>query len=167
MRGNWLAGGLAAVFAVLGMAACSDVNCSSQGSSYANYVFADRLDSTVSLLDTLSVGTTMLNGKDTVLLNRLIGAKEMSLPVSSSLAEDTLYFYFFRRNQLDTLWIRHSNVPYFSSPECGISVAHSVEGVRYTRHFIDTVQILNKEISAKSVQNFKIRFNVLATDTEW
>lgn len=152
--------------------ACSDINCTTGTSTYANYLFKDRNDSTLRFIDTLSVGTTSLAGHDTVLLNRLIGDTAMSLPVSSSLTADTLYlFYFWRQSDpvraLDTLIIKHSNIPHFTSPECGISVTHAIEDISYTKNFIEDIQILNKDVSANTAYNFKIRFNVLATDTIW
>lgn len=152
--------------------ACSDINCTMGSAAYANYLFKDRNDSTLRFIDTLSVGTTTLGGRDTVLMNRLIGDTAMSLPMSSSLTADTLYLFYFWRQQnparaLDTLIIKHSNVPHFSSPECGIYVSHAIEDITYTKNFIEDIQILNKDVSANTAYNFKIRFNVLATDTIW
>lgn len=152
--------------------ACSDINCTAGSSAYANYLFKDRNDSTLRFLDTLSVGTRSLDGHDTVLMNRLIGDTAMSLPVSSSLTADTLYFFYFwrqanLRKAFDTLVIKHTNIPHFTSPECGISVTHNIEDISYTKNFIEDIQILNKNVSANTAYNFKIRFNVLATDTVW
>lgn len=169
--------GLCALFVVVllmttGFTACSDINCTSSSSSYANYLFKDRNDSTLRFLDTLSVFTTTLSKRDTVLMNRLSGDTAMALPVSSSLTADTLYFFYFWRKDnlkeaLDTLIIKHTNIPHFSSPECGITVTHAVEDIHYTKHFIEEIQILNKDVSANTAYNFKIRFNTLATDTIW
>lgn len=161
-------------FLLLGIVvtACSDINCTSSSSAYANYVFKDRNDSTLRFIDTLSVGTTSLAGHDTVLLNRLIGDTAMSLPVSPSLTADTLYlFYFWRQanplQAFDTLIVRHTNVPRFTSPECGLTVAHTIEDVSFTKNFIQDIQLLNPDVSANTAYNFKILFNVLATDTVW
>lgn len=156
----------------IAVSGCSDINCVSSSASYANYLFKDKNDSTLRFLDTLSVGTRTLFGRDSVLMNRLIGDTAMSLPVSSSLTSDTLYFfYFWRQNNLkealDTLIVEHSNIPHFTSPECGISVTHSIKNVKYTKHFIEDIQILNNDVSSTTAYNFKIRFNVLATDTIW
>lgn len=155
-----------------GVTACSDINCSSSSSSYANYLFKDRNDSTLRFIDTLTVFTKTLGKRDTVLMNRLVGDTAMALPVSSSLSADTLYFFYFWRQAnpkeaFDTVVIQHTNIPHFSSPECGISVTHAVSDIQYTKHFIEEIQILNKNVSANTAYNFKVRFNTLATDTIW
>lgn len=156
----------------VGFSACSDINCTSSSASYANYLFKDRNDSTLRFLDTLSVFTTTLSGRDTVLMNRLVSDTAMALPVSYSLTADTLYFfYFWRKNNLkealDTVVVEHTNIPFFSSPECGISVTHAIQKVNYTKHFIEEIQLLDKNVSANTAYNFKIRFNALATDSVW
>ena len=111
---------------------------------YSKYV----LDGEVTTLqDTLTVITTRNDGKY-VMLNKLINQSEFVLPVSYGLPEDTLFFMLTNSNsntRIDTVRLRKTSVPHFESVDCSPTYFHTINGVNWTRHAIDSI-IISKTI---------------------
>ena len=84
-------------------------------------------------------------------------AEEFSLPVSYNQDEDVLYFYTGLLK--DTVWMQKTNRPHFESTDCGLNYFHTITGIRYTRHAIDSIVINHKDINYDaSPKHFHIYF---------
>lgn len=121
---------------------CSTIDCPLNNTVFANY----KLQGPVTTLpDTLTISTTRMDGMDTVLINRQVNTDSFTLPVSYGQPEDVLYFHTGRLR--DTVWIEKTNQPHFESVDCGLNYFHTITGVRFTRHAIDSIVINHNEVN--------------------
>ncbi|MFC2759113.1 DUF6452 family protein [Hallella multisaccharivorax] len=134
------------IAALLG--ACSTVDCPLNNTVYTNYVLRGPVRT---LPDTLTISTRTGNGADSVLINKQVNTDSFSLPVSYTRNEDVLVFQ--TNHLLDTISIEKTNIPHFESVDCGVNYFHTITGVKFTRHAIDSVVIhhnsVNYDVSQK------------------
>ena len=82
---------------------------------------------------------------DSTLYNNQKGLSELYLYLRS---DTTITQYSIRWHEMtDTLTIFHTNLYNFISMACGCVVDHELIDVAYTRNFIDTVSISNRNVS--------------------
>lgn len=135
----------------LAVSACSTVDCPLSNRVYATYRLAGAVDT---LKDTLTVCTprTIDNaGDDTVLINRLTLTDSLALPMSYQRDEDMLLFNLTKQGTgntvTDTVWVAKKNEPHFESVDCNPAMFHTITGVRYTQHAIDSIKINNNKVT--------------------
>ena len=104
--------------------------------------------------DTLTV-KLVVNGNDSIIINQLAGASELQLPVSYTHECDTLVFEY-SENFNDTLYVEHSNIPFFISTDCGMAMYHHVTGLRHTNNLIDSAAINESLIDFNWHENIKL-----------
>lgn len=97
--------------------------------------------------------------KTGTLINRKTGARNMELPLSYTAEEDTFYIIYSQRLS-DTLYVKHTNLPYFTSMDCGTVMHYKLTEVNATNHLIDSVQIVAPEVTNSLKENVKIYFTV-------
>ena len=57
------------------------------------------------------------------------------------------------------MWVTKTNEPHFESVDCGLNYFHTLTGVRFTRHAIDSVVINQKSVNYDvSPKHFYIYF---------
>ena len=140
-----------ATIAALVLSACSSVDCPLNNSIYATFRLAGDV---ATLDDTLTVATQRRidnAGEDTVLVNRLTKADSLSLPLSYQRDEDQFLFSLAETGTAtvttDTVWIAKDNEPHFESVDCPPAMFHTINGVRFTRHAIDSIKINNNKVT--------------------
>lgn len=139
---------------IIMMGACSSIDCPLNNVVYTNY----ELEGPVQTLpDTLTITTQREDGFDSVLINQQVNTDSFSLPISYGRPEDILYF---QTNHLhDTVWVQKTNEPHFESVDCGLNYFHTITGVRFTRHAIDSIVIHQNHVSYDVTQkHFYIYF---------
>lgn len=94
-----------------------------------------------------------------ILINRMYGAESIQLPLSYSTQEDT-FFLMYSQKLIDTLWVKHQNMPYFTSMECGSVMHYVLLDIQSTNHLIDSIKILNPNINNVLKENVKIYYTV-------
>lgn len=99
----------------------------------------------------------MVNGHDSIVVNHVTNAKELTLPVSYTSECDTVILSFFD-NYCDTLYIGHSNIPIYQSMECGVIMHHRLTGTEYTANIIDSMAINNANVNFDYNENIKLYF---------
>ena len=99
----------------------------------------------------------MINGRDSIVVNHIQGAKEVSLPVSYAKECDTVIFSYEGRTT-DTLYVQHTNIPIYQSMECGVIMHHKLTGTAHTRNLIDSMAIKSAEINFNPNENIKLYF---------
>ena len=104
--------------------------------------------------DTLTV-KLVVNGNDSIIVNRLVGASELQLPICFTQECDTLVFEYSGADN-DTLYIEHTNIPYFVSSDCGMAMYHHVTGLRHTNNLIDSAAINEPLIDFDWHENIKL-----------
>ena len=140
---------IAAVFG-----ACSSVDCPLNNTVYTNYVLRGPVDT---LQDTLTISTTTSDGSDSVIINKQVNTDSFSLPMSYFRDED---IFVMQTNTLfDTITVQKTNTPHFESVDCGVNYFHTITGIRYTRHALDSVVIHNNSVNYDvSQKHFYIYF---------
>ena len=136
--------------------ACSSIDCPIETKVVVYYSVPDTLR-----YDTLTVTTRKAGGKDTTLLNRLVGNVSFSLPVSYSQPEDTLVFHIADTLGVvttDTVWMKKDNIPHFESVDCAAHFFHRITDIRSTHSGIDTLFIVNPSVTYETTGNLQIHF---------
>ena len=158
---KWL---YAAVIVLVGfsfhlVSSCTTIDCPVHNVVSVQYAVRDKDGKELLLKDSLSVVTTRLDGQqiditallssNNVTLNKLIGQSSFSLPVSYSHPEDILFFCFKNTEKLvvDTVWIKKNDFPHFESVDCSAAFFHELTDVRYTRHAIDSLVLINTSVN--------------------
>ena len=99
----------------------------------------------------------MVNGRDSIVVNHIQGTKQLTLPMSYTQECDTVILSY-SNDVTDTLYVRHSNIPFYQSMECGVIMHHKLLGASHTDNFIDSVAITNADINFGNNENIKIYF---------
>lgn len=153
---------LALSAAAVVLAACSTLDCPMNSRVAAKYKLAGAV---ATLTDTFTVSTTRTggDGNDTILVNRLTATDSLSLPMSYSLAADTLYFTLTQEGSgiatTDTVRVEKTNMPHFEAVDCTPSMFHEITGIGYTRHNIDSIKVnYNKVTNNDAKAHFLIYF---------
>lgn len=99
----------------------------------------------------------MVNGKDVIMINHITEADEVSLPMSYTQECDTVIFHY-DDGLCDSLYVSHTNAPYYLSMECGTVMYHQLEGLKHTNVWIENATIVNKNVNFEGNENIKIYF---------
>lgn len=99
----------------------------------------------------------MINGRDSIVVNYVTNAKELTLPMSYTSECDTVLLNFFDRYR-DTLYIGHSNIPIYQSMECGVIMHHRLTNTASTGYMIDSMVIKESNVNFDKNENIKIYF---------
>lgn len=156
------------VVASVVLTACETLSCPLNNIVEAHFGFyAARYDTltgkfqpgqAVSLLETLTITAC---GTDSILINKITGAKQVQLPVSYYRDADTLVFKITNANGssgTDTICFQKTNKEHFDEPSCPVNIFHEITGVHYSRNYIDTLVISNRGINYDGLENLQIYF---------
>lgn len=155
-----------AVCAVTGIStSCSeDTDCSMEGRRmiYCKFYTIDPDNPTVVLKDTLDSLTITALGTDSIILNNQKKVTMLSLPLRFT--KDTTVFvlhYDYKRRPLytDTLYVAHTNVPYFQSIDCGYLMEQTIKKATFSETEIDSLFIANNEAASYETENIKLFFH--------
>lgn len=152
---------IVATIAIMLIAAGCDngYDCALNNTSYNNmgfYTNEDGNDTPYTFPTPLTV-SLMVNGEESVAVNHITDAHNVSLPMSYTQSIDTVVFHY--ENALtDSLYITHSNTPFYQSMECGTLMFHKIEDVRHTNVWIDATEVINQNVNFEGHENIKIYF---------
>ena len=136
------------------LAACDSIDCTLYNTvSLACSFYSEG--QAVKLTDTLTVSAL---GTDSILVNSLIGASKLELPLSYSQDADTLVLRIYGEEYdlSDTLWVEKTNTPHFESPDCPTTMFYQIKSVRHTSTFIDSVTITRNLVDYDQTENIRI-----------
>jgi hypothetical protein len=135
---------------VVWLTACSTIDCPVENTVSVQYEIRDKAGKELAITDSLSIISTRQDG-DYVVLNRLSDKSSFSIPISYAYPEDVLYFCFKNLDNdsivVDTVCIEKDDFPHFESVDCNASFFHEITNVQYTRHYIDSLVLLNKSVT--------------------
>lgn len=130
------------------------------------YVYEGAYDTLTSLypIDTLTADkgyhlVLQVTREEELILNRKTGATGLEVPFSYTATTDT-FFLRYSAQVRDTLWVTHENLPYFTSMDCGTVMHYKLTDVKSTHHLIDSLEIVNKDVTNNLKTNVKIYFSV-------
>ncbi len=149
-----------AMLCIMAMAACDKgYDCELNNTSYDNigfYTIEDGKEEPYTYPSPLTV-SLMVNGEDQIMENHLFDAGEVSLPMSYTYDCDTVIFHY-DDGLRDSLYITHTNEPYYQSMECGTLMFHKLEELKHTNVWIEDAVIVNKNVNFEGHENIKIYF---------
>ena len=136
----------------------SGYECGIEKTSYNRIKFynidENNIENEYKFPDVLTV-SLVVNGKDSIVVNHLSNAGDLKLPMSYTQECDTVVFSY-ENNATDTLFVKHENIPFFISMECGLAMYHRLLGVTHTNAFIDSVAIINDYVNFEYNENIKL-----------
>ncbi|MBR3455938.1 MAG: hypothetical protein IKH26_11500 [Bacteroidaceae bacterium] len=95
---------------------------------------------------------------DSILINQVVNASHLELPMAYFNKADTLVFDYFNLMNNDTIYIDHDNMPQVNLPECGSYMFHRITGVKNTNAAIDKLEITNPNVNYERKENIRIHF---------
>lgn len=148
---------------LLTMVGCESIDCTLNNIVACKVGFYDsESGSAIAFSDTLTVTAT---GTDSVLLNRAVGVKSVSLPMSYDKEADTLSYRLYNsQTGLDlqlVMRVEKTNTPHFESPDCPTTMFHQLQSVTYDTHhhtFVDSIVIANPLVNYDATEHIKIYF---------
>lgn len=137
-------------------------NLNEYNKSYVYYNDTDTITSTTPIDSLLEKGyqqSVVTKRKQYVLLNQKPSAGKLELPLSFTAVRDTFFLRYSAR-LADTIWVEHQNLPYFSSMDCGTVMHYKLTEIASTHHLIDSIQIVNSEVTNTLKENVKIYYTL-------
>lgn len=151
---------IAILFVITGIIACDKgYDCSLNNTAYNKlgfYTKSEGTESTYNHPGPLNI-SLMIYGKDSLMINHLTDASEISLPMSYTQDYDTIILHY-EDNFNDSLFVRHTNSAYYQSMECGTLIQHKIEEIHSTNVWIDSIAITNQNVNFNGNENIKIYF---------
>lgn len=115
------------------LSGCDDTGCTLYNSTLCHISFYSELGLATVLEDTLTVYAV---GAETPVYNMGVNLYTLKVQLSYYKDIDTLLYEHWMGtadepapHQVDTLFIRKSDMPHFESPDCGVAMFHEIEEV--------------------------------------
>lgn len=86
----------------------------------------------------------------------------MSVPLSYT--DQTTYVIHYTETMRDTIVLKHKNIPFISDIECPAMMLYEVESMRYTTNALDSVKLVNPEITNEERINFNIYYRASSAE---
>lgn len=145
----------------LAVAGCSSINCPLNNSVAAVWRF------TPTLSGSLTVSTFLRNDETSTLINQQSAADSLSIPLSYTADTDTFDLTLETddgQTLVDQIRISKTNVQHFESIECSPAVFHQITGVESDGEFVDSVAIINPNVTFSTVGAHIIVYTSLGSD---
>lgn len=155
-----MAGIVAALCCIVCSSCDSGYDCSLNNIAYNRIHFYTTneygIESAYKYPEALTV-SMMVNGRDSIVVNHISNASELTLPVCYTSNCDTIVFNY-ASGITDTLYVGHDNIPFYQSMECGVIMHHSLTGAEHTGNYIDSMAINSTIVNFDNNENIKIYF---------
>lgn len=143
---------------------CGESECPLTTTSYAHFDFLDsKTHAAVGFTQGVTVtGISQVDGEtlEDTLFN--LAQSSMSLPLSYT--DRTTYVMHYSETLRDTIEVTHKNIPFVSDIECGTLMHYHVEGLRYTTNALDSVVLINPEITHEERKNFNVYYRTAESE---
>lgn len=96
--------------------------------------------------------------KDSLLNDTLFNKPTTSMSLPLSYNTSTTYVIHYTNSMRDTIMLQYSNIPFLDNIDCGTIMFHKVNSISYTTHVLDSITIVNKDISNEEKSNFNIYY---------
>lgn len=156
------------VLALLFLGACNDAGCLDNRTSVPLIRFYNKNKPTEQLsIDSISVrGIGQV--RDSFLLDSVSKISQLKLPLRDGV-DSTQYIirYNWRTNinhRLDdTLTFYYQSYPYFASLDCGCMFNYTLDSIKFTYHFFDSIAVVKPLIDNQNAENIQLFYPVSAT----
>ena len=142
------------ILLIVAVVSCTNIDCPVQNSVMTTYGLRKSGSGEVDTMgiDTMWVRLKRVDHTDTLLINRLCGAKatNFQIPISYTQPEDSICTTVV--DTIGTVWrdtivIKKDNMPHFESVDCQASYFHTITAVSSTHGIIDSIVINNPYVS--------------------
>ena len=89
---------------------------------------------------------------------------ESYMTVPLSYTDRTTYVIHYTETMRDTIELKHKNRPFVSDIECPAMMFFEVESMRYTTNALDSVKLVNPEITNEEKVNFYIYYRTASAE---
>ena len=147
------------------MSGCSsEAECPLSSISLARFNFLDsQTHAGVKLTNGATViGIATSDGKAEV--DTVFNKAESYMTVPLSYTDRTTYVIHYTETMRDTIELKHKNRPFVSDIECPAMMFFEVESMRYTTNALDSVKLVNPEITNEEKVNFYIYYRTASAE---
>ena len=107
-------------------------------------------------------GTIWMDGTEET--DTVFNQAESYMSVPLSYTDRTTYVIHYTETMRDTIELKHQNIPFVSDIECPAMMFFNVEDVRYTTNALDSVKLVNPEITNEEKINFYIYYRTASAE---
>ena len=138
--------------------------CPLNSTSLARFEFLDsKTHAAVKITNRATVtGTIWMD--ETEETDTVFNKAESYMSVPLSFTDRTTYVIHYTETMRDTIELRHKNIPFVSDIECPAIMYFDVEEVRYTTNALDSVKLVNPEITHEEKVNFHIYYRTASAE---
>ncbi len=151
--------GLLPIAVALLVSGCGETACPLTTQSFARFEFMDsETHRPVTLSPAFDV-TGSITTDDGMSMDTLVynaASTDMSLPLGFT--RKTTYTLHYTETMTDVIEVTHKNIPYLENVECDTMMHYIVEDVKYTTNHLDSIVIVNPEITNEEKRNFIIYY---------
>ena len=142
----------------------NEAECPLNSVSLARFNFMDsKTHAAVKLTNGATVtGMAISDGKAEV--DTVFNKAESYMSVPLSYTDQTTYVIHYTETMRDTIELTHKNCPFVSDIECPAMMFFEVENIRYTTNALDSVKLINPEITNEEKVNFHIYYRVASAE---
>ena len=142
----------------------SEAECPLNSISLARFNFLDsQTYAAVKLTNGVTVtGIAISDGKAEV--DTVFNKAESYMTVPLSYTDQTTYVIHYTETMRDTIELKHKNRPFVSDIECPAMMFFEVEDIRYTTNALDSVKLVNPEITHEEKVNFYIYYRTASAE---
>lgn len=147
-------GVITGLLTLIGMAACTSVDCSIASKVVCNWQF-EAPDSAARTLNVSVASSRVSDGNDTVIINNMPVTGMLNMPMSYAQNADTLYLAFIDNQEVvgyDVVIVEKTNEPYFEDIDCGARMHHTIQSVMSSHNFIDSIYISSPKVNTDAAK---------------
>lgn len=138
--------------------------CPLNSVSLARFNFLDsKTHAAVKLTNGATVtGIATMDGKEEV--DTVFNKAESYMSVPLSYTDKTVYVIHYTEIMRDTIELKHKNRPFVSDIDCPVLLFFDVEDFRYTTNALDSIKLVNPNITNEEKVNFHIYYRAASAE---
>ncbi|MBE6275617.1 MAG: hypothetical protein E7096_04635 [Bacteroides sp.] len=155
---------LTTLFTLLTTGCGGEPECPLNTISVARFNFLDsKTHASVTLTNSPMVtGIAIIDGETDI--DTVFNQAQSYMSVPLSYTNQTTYVIHYTDIMRDTIEVTHKNIPYVNDVECSPMMFFEVEDVKYTTYALDSIKLVNPQITNEERINFNIYYR--ASDAE-
>lgn len=141
-----------------------ETDCPLNTISVARFEFLDsKTHQSVQITNGATVtGIASVNG--TLDIDTVFNQAQSYMSVPLSYTDRTTFVIHYTETMRDTIEVMHRNIPYVSDIECPAMMFYEVENMRYTTNALDSVKLVNPQITNEERINFNIYYRAASAE---
>ena len=141
-----------------------EAECPLNSVSLARFEFRDsKTHAAVQLTNGATVtGIALVDGEQDI--DTVFNQAQNYMSVPLSYTDKTTYVIHYTETLRDTIELTHRNIPFVSDIECPAIMRYEVESMRYTTNAMDSIKLVNPQITNEERINFNIYYRAASAD---